>query len=236
MHKLNQSQMQMFILYFKSVYLLRFSYENVLMPALQGAENANLHDKSSCHYSVNSVMLASSLVIDHLARTLKIGRKLSFLNQKKEPFVSYIKSQADIIDARNKIQHINDEIRTNGSGPMLGSVLWVASNGDHLMMSLRSPAMSETIPGLIIDTRTGKTTMEIAYVFNEKYLDLKSAYNSAISFSEFVKGSIKIENGDPVDIFSDIIAMRMNFTLTPIQFAQKVDAPDGLMPTGDRSC
>lgn len=209
--------MQMYVLYFKSIQLLRHSYEAIFLPALKEAEFADSLDSAHSEKSVVSVMTGASLVIDHLARSLKISRKLACLNQKKPPFSDYIENQSWVIVARNKIQHINDEIKTDGSGPILGSVLWINTDGDHYIVSMKSRIKNETIPGLIIETRTGKTTMNVAYVHNDKYLDLETAYKSAINLSEHVRTSlvIKDKNGNACNIFNDVIHIKFRLQIVP---------------------
>ena len=215
MRSLTKKEADLYFLYFKCVSLLKYNYENELLRIKHEIEEKSKSGASVEYIEVIAAMSAITGVIDALARTLKVSRKLSSLNQKGVEFKFYISSQDWVIDARNKVQHINDEIKNNNTGLILGSLIW-ANGTSHYLLSLNSPFPGEQIPGLVIDTHTGKTLMELAYVYNERYLDIPRAFDGAMEFSKYVKSGFvaKDENGNIQELADNHIFAKMDISLS----------------------
>ena len=215
MRSLSEKEAGLYFLYFKCVSLLKYNYENELLRIKHEIEEKCKSGASVEYFEVIAAMSAITGVIDALARTLKVSRKLSSLNQKGVEFKLYIASQDWVIEARNKVQHINDEIRNNNTSPVLGSLIW-ANGTSHYLLSLSSPFPGEKIPGLVIDTYTGQTLMELAYVYNERYLDIPRAFEGAMEFSNYIKNACvtKDEHGNIQELVDNYIFTKMDISLS----------------------
>lgn len=214
MRNLTQKEMELYLLYFKSIALLEHGYECLLLGAINNIEAAcALNERVDVNHVI-AAMSAVTTVIDALARTLKISRKLSGLNQKGDDFHRYIESQDWVVEARNKVQHINEEVRKGNTGPILGSLVWCTDN-HHYMLSLTTPFPGEQIPGLVIDTVANKTIMDMAYVYNDRYLNVPRAYSGAKIFSDFIKSKLifKDDGGNVLDVPVNYLFVKMEFDL-----------------------
>jgi hypothetical protein len=210
MRNLTKQESDLYFLFFKTVALLRNSYEDVFIPLKIKIESESIVADGIKFSHVVSAMSAITAVIDSLARTVKVSRKLSGVSQKGEQFKEYLHSQSWVVEARNNVQHINEQVRKDNSGPILGSVLW-CNGPKHYILSLNDHQHIKEIPGLIIDTHTEKALIEIAYVYNERYLDIKAAYEGALEFYKFIKASfiLKDEHGNELDSEGGFIGMVM---------------------------
>src|SRR5579884_1538626 len=65
-------------------------------------------------------------LIDHLERYRKIALSIPILNQKCAECRALINSLGGLKDVRDQIQHINNEIENEYTGPLLGSIFWVS--------------------------------------------------------------------------------------------------------------
>lgn len=214
MRNLTKKEAELYFLYFKCVSLLKYNYENELIRIKNEIEEQCNSGKNVEYFEVIAAMSAITAVIDALARTLKVSRKLSALNQKGTEFKSYIASQDWVIDARNMVQHINEEVKNSNTGPILGSLIW-ANGSSHYLLSLSSSFPGEEVPGLVIDTHTGKTLMDLAYVYNDRYLDIPRAFSGAMEFSKYVKSGfvLKDENGNTQELVDNHIFVKMDISL-----------------------
>lgn len=138
-------------------------------------------------------------LIDHLVRYEKIVFVLPRLNQKTAEFRSLRDAMGGIKDIRDQLQHINNDIENNYTGPLLGAVCWV-SGQRQFIASFHDIGRTRSSPGIILDTRTGTHAQQFCYVYNDKYYDLGRAIDGLRTFNKFVNARVRVEvDGKPYD-------------------------------------
>jgi hypothetical protein len=152
-------------------------------------------------------------LIDHLVRYEKIAFVLPRLNQKTAEYRALSDAMGDIKDIRNQLQHINNDIENDHTGPLLGAVCWV-SGRRQFIASFHDLGRTRSSPGIVLDTRTGTYAQEFCYVYNDKYHDLGRAIDSVRTFNKFVNSCVRVEvdgkQYDPKDHFAALcIELRM---------------------------
>lgn len=144
-------------------------------------------------------------LIDHLVRYEKIAFVLPRLNQKTAEYRALGDAMGDIKDIRDQLQHINNDIENDYTGPLLGAVCWV-SGQRQLIASFHDIGRPRSSPGIIFDTRTGTYAQEFCYVYNDKYHDLGRAIEGVRTFNDFVNSQVRVEvdgkQYDPKDHFA----------------------------------
>lgn len=138
-------------------------------------------------------------LIDHLVRYEKIVFVLPRLNQKTAKFRALRDAMGGIKDIRDQLQHINNDIENNYTGPLLGAVCWV-SGQRQFIASFHDIGRPRSSPGIILDTRTGTHAQQFCYVYNDKYYDLGRAIDGLRTFNKFVNAQVRVEvDGKPYD-------------------------------------
>lgn len=154
-------------------------------------------------------------LVDHLVRYEKIAFSLPMLNQKSAEFRAFRAAMGKLKDIRNQLQHINNEIENDGSGPLLGAVCWI-SNGDQFLVSFNDLGRERSSPGIVLDTHTGQYFHVFCYVYNDVYHDLGGAIAGMQSFNAFVNATVKVEtDGKPYDPKDHFSALKIKFQLPP---------------------
>ncbi|MDD5586831.1 MAG: hypothetical protein PHY92_07755 [Alphaproteobacteria bacterium] len=133
-------------------------------------------------------------LIDHLERYRKIALSFPKFNKRSLEYKSLMSSTGELRGVRNQLQHINNDIVNDYTGPLLGIVCW-ASDLKQFIAAFHDIGRQRSSPGLIFDTATGKYTQEFCYIYNEKYYDLKKAIMGVEVFNRYIKTKIKIQIG-----------------------------------------
>lgn len=143
-------------------------------------------------------------LIDHLVRYEKIAFVLPRLNQKAAEYRALGDAMGDIKDIRDQLQHINNDIENDYTGPLLGAICWL-SGQRQFIASFHDIGRPRSSPGIILDTRTGTYAQEFCYVYNDKYHDLGRAIEGLRTFNKFVNSGVRVEvdgkQYDPKDHF-----------------------------------
>jgi len=112
---------------------------------------------------------------------------------------------------RNQLQHINNDIENDYTGPLLGAICWV-SGLRQFIVSFHDIGRSRTSPGLVLDTRTGRYLHEFCYVYNDAYHDLGRAIEGMRTFNNFISSQVRIElNGKPYEPNEHFAALCIEF-------------------------
>jgi hypothetical protein len=150
-------------------------------------------------------------LIDHLDRYRKIALSIPKLNQKSVEYRALINSMGELKDVRDQIQHINNDIENEYTGPLLGSIFWISGTKQFIAM-FHDVGRKRSAPGAIFDTRTGKYVHNFCYVYNDKYHDLEKAIDGVKSFNIYLNSIIKIQIADKdYNIKDHFSAMWMEF-------------------------
>jgi hypothetical protein len=116
-----------------------------------------------------------------------------------------------LTNVRNQFQHINNHIRNQNSGPLLGSVCW--TNGTtQFIASLPDVGPPQSVPGIYMDTKTGAFAAKFCYVYNDDFYDLGAAIDGMRSFQQYIDELIRVKL-DGVDF-----VQRERFMATRVDF------------------
>jgi hypothetical protein len=154
-------------------------------------------------------------LIDNLVRYQKILNVTPKVSQKEKSIVKYNKVLEPLKQARNQIQHINNDIENTFSGPLLGSICWNRGRTQYIV-SLGDIGRSRSTPGIVLDTHTGRFVAELCYVYNETYHDLHKAVSETQAIHEWLSNTITITIDDAAyDPNSHFQAFKAEFNLNP---------------------
>ena len=155
-------------------------------------------------------------LVDQLERYRKIASVVPRLNQKGLEFRALEKALRPLTTTRNQFQHINNHVRNDNSGPLLGSVCWVNGSAQFIA-SLPDLGPTRSIPGIYLDTKTGEFGQQFCYIYNNEYHDLGTALEGMRFFQKYVDGSIQVSiDGTAFIQKNHFIAMRAEFKLGSI--------------------
>jgi hypothetical protein len=154
-------------------------------------------------------------LIDNLVRYQKILNVTPKVSQREQSIVKYNKALEPLKQARNQIQHINNDIENSFSGPLLGSICWNRGLTQYVI-SLGDIGRSRSTPGIVLDTHTGRFVAELCYVYNETYHDLHKAVSETQEIHEWLSNTINITiDNAPYDPNSHFQALKLEFNLKP---------------------
>jgi hypothetical protein len=138
-------------------------------------------------------------LLDHITRYLKIARSVPCLNQSKPEFRALTSGVGKITEARDQIQHVNNDIENNNLGPLLGGVCWVTDKRQYLV-NLHDIGRKRSSPGIVYDTQEDRYLTDLCYTYGNTYYDLSKAIAAIRAFNDYVHGTVQIElNGKPFD-------------------------------------
>lgn len=198
-------------------YLLTDHLINTRGPVLREFEFALCEKRQGLDHVLDVYNYVFAL-IDHLVRYEKIAFVLPRLNQKTAEYRMLSDAMGDIKDIRNQIQHINNDIENDYTGPLLGAVCWV-SGQRQFIASFNDIGRRRSSPGISLDTRTGAFTQEFCYIYNDKYHDLGRAIEGMRAFNKFVSSQIRVEvDGTQYD-------PKEHFTALCIEFQIPIKSP-----------
>ena len=154
-------------------------------------------------------------LVDQLERYRKIASVVPKLNQKAAEFRAMEATLRPLTNVRNQFQHINNHIRNQNSGPLLGAVCWTKGTAQYIA-SLPDIGSTQSVPGISIDTKTGAFVHEFCYVYNDELFDLGAAINGMRLFQQYIDALVQIKVDD-LDFIQrqHFIAMRADFKLSP---------------------
>jgi len=150
-------------------------------------------------------------LVDQLERYRKIASVVPRLSQKSAEFRAMEASLRPLTNVRNQFQHINNHIRNENSGPLLGAVCWTNEN-TQFMATLPDLGSARTVPGIPVDTKTGAYTSQFCYVYNDDYFDLGAAIDAMRAFQQYIDQAVQIQvDGKGFVSGEHFIAIRTEF-------------------------
>jgi hypothetical protein len=102
-------------------------------------------------------------LIDDLVRYQKIVFSLPVFSQKSPECRALNAAMGELKEVRNQLQHINNDIENEQSGPLLGAVCWIKGRSQFIA-SFNDISRRRSTPGIVLDTQTGKYLHEFCYV------------------------------------------------------------------------
>lgn len=177
------------------------SFERAIASGTQSLENV---------YEIYNYIHA---VIDVSVRYQKIANVLPRISQKGPEVSALNQALLNFKEARNQIQHVNNDIENEYTGPLMGSVCWV--NGDsQFLVSLNDIGRQRWAPGIVLDTNTGKFLNEICYILNDQYLDISRAVKGIQDFQAWIDKCVVVEiGGRPFSPLEHYAALMFKFGL-----------------------
>ena len=153
-------------------------------------------------------------LVDQLERYRRIASVVPKLSQKTPEFRAMEVTLKPLTNVRNQFQHINNHIRNQNSGPLLGAVCWTKGTAQYIA-SLPDIGSPRSVPGISMDTRTGAFVHEFCYVYNDDFFDLGAAINGMRLFQQYIDAlvQIKVDGADFIQK-QHFIAMRADFKLS----------------------
>jgi hypothetical protein len=130
-------------------------------------------------------------LIDNLVRYQKVLNVMPTVNQRKDTVAKYNKILNPLKEARNQIQHINNDIDNSFSGPLLGSVCWNKGPTQYIV-SLGDIGRARSTPGVWFDTQSRSFVSELCYIYNETYHDLRKATSETTAIHKWLSSSTTI--------------------------------------------
>lgn len=152
-------------------------------------------------------------LVDQLERYRKIASVVPRLNQKGAEFRALEKALRPLTTIRNQFQHINNHVRNDNLGPLLGSVCWINGKAQFIA-SLPDLGPPRSVPGISLDTKTGAFEQQLCYIHNDDFYDLGIALDGMRSFQRYVDCLIQVSIDGTAFIQKDnFIALRVEFEL-----------------------
>lgn len=150
-------------------------------------------------------------LIDNLARYQKIAFSIPRLNYKDPPHRTLASALGKIKDARDQLQHLNNDIENENTGPLLGAVSWVSSQTEYCVL-LHDVGRKRSSPGIAFDTLTDTYTMRFCFTYGDDCYDLGRALEGVRVFNEYALSRVRIEiDGKPYRAEDHYMALRSSF-------------------------
>jgi hypothetical protein len=167
-------------------------------------------------------------LVDSLARYQKIAFSLPRFNYKDPACRALDLALGKIKEARNQLQHINNDIENDNSGPLLGGVGWVSNQIEYLAL-LNDVGRQRSSPGIAFDTWTDTYTMNFCFTYGDDSYDLGRALQGVRTFNDYVLSRVRIEiNGKPYRAEENYMAVRSSFrrvALSPLTDPNQLPPP-----------
>lgn len=153
-------------------------------------------------------------LVDHLVRYRKIAAVIPRISQKSTEFRALESSLHPLTAIRNQFQQINNHIENKNSGPLLGSVCWSSQNA-QFVASFNDVGRRRTVPGVWMDTQTGRFGLQFCYIYNDSYYDLEKAILGMREFQKYMDHFCTVQIDEKDFAQEDhFMALRVEFKLS----------------------
>jgi hypothetical protein len=197
--------------------------ETIGGPAIQRMEDALAEGKQGLNHVLDIFNYVFSL-IDHLVRFQKIAASLPKFSQKSAEFRALHSKMGDLKNVRNQLQHINNDIQNDYTGPLLGAISW-ANKSTQFMTTFWDVGRERRFSGTTFKAMEDSFGIGLRYIYNEKDHNLDLALEGAREFNAFILRSVKIEtDGKPYNVEEHFVALRVS--ITPIEDHEQGKAPN----------
>ncbi len=140
-------------------------------------------------------------LIDHLVRYQKIVFSIPRLSSKSKEHCALNEALGNLKDVRDQLQHINNDIENDYTGPLLGAVSWVSLCGKKNYLAMfNDMGRDRSSPSLVFDTQEGKYVQNFSFIYNGQYYDLGKAIEGVKKFHVYIKSLVQINvDGKPYE-------------------------------------
>jgi hypothetical protein len=193
--KINARLAQAVVLLDRQYRILERIYETatITLERLQAAMNSG----STTLELVLDVYAQVLSLIDNFARYQKTATSLPRFNQRSAEHRALAAAMGSIVDARNQLQHLNNDIENDNQGPLLGGIAWVSTNRNYVI-SLNDVGRKRSVPGIAYDTRERRFVSDFCFTYGNTLFDLAKAMSGIRDFNKYVTGIVRIEiDGKP---------------------------------------
>lgn len=161
-------------------------------------------------------------LIDSFARYQKTAFSIPRLNQKDAEYRALETAMGDIKDARDQLQHLNNDIENDNTGPLLGGVVWARGNRSYIV-ALNDVGRDRSTPGIAYDTHEKRHVSDFCFTYGDKHYDLAKAFSGIQIFQAWVNRKVRIEiDGQPYEDEKHFISICAAFlTETEVQALQR---------------
>lgn len=150
-------------------------------------------------------------LLDAVVRYHKMAHTMPAFN-KRDPLYRRLDEAVDHFkDARNQIQHLNNDVANDFSGPLMGAVTW--PNGvQNYNAVFNDVGRVRQIGLLIFDTAKDQFVNGLCYVYNDKYYDLDAALAAIRTFHADLTSRFSLKAGEvDFDQLSNIAAFHVSY-------------------------
>jgi hypothetical protein len=193
--RINARLAQAAVLLDRQYRILERVYESALgtLEHLQGAMDSG----SPTLDAVLDVYAQVLSLIDNFARYQKTALSVPCLNQKSPEHRALASAMGTIVDARNQLQHLNNDIENDNYGPLLGGVAWV-NNKRNYVVSLNDVGRKRSVPGIAFDTKEHRFVSDFCFTYGNTLFDLAKAMKGVREFNQYVASIVHVEiDGKP---------------------------------------
>jgi hypothetical protein len=131
-------------------------------------------------------------LIDNFARYQKTALSIPGLSQKSPEHRAFAAAMGNIVDARNQLQHLNNDIENENTGPLLGGVAWVKDKRNYVV-ALNDIGRKRSVPGIPFDTKNLRYVSDFCFAYGNSLFDLAKAMNGVREFNRYIYGIVRIE-------------------------------------------
>lgn len=152
-------------------------------------------------------------LLDSVVRYHKMAHTLPGISKKNLPYRRLDDAVDHFKDARNQIQHLNNDVINDFSGPLMGAITWPngVKNYNALLNDVGRVRSTRT---LTFDTKTASFAHGLCYVYNEKHYDLDAAVSVIHEFHSNLISKMVIRAGEAdFDPLSNIAAFEVSYEI-----------------------
>lgn len=131
-------------------------------------------------------------LIESFARYQKTAFSIPCLNQKDPAYRALTAALGDIKDARDQLQHVNNDIQNDNYGPLLGGIGWTSGKRNYLV-GLNDIGRKRSSPGIPFDTHNHRYITDFCFTYGDKLFDLSKAMAGVRAFNSYLASAVRIE-------------------------------------------
>jgi hypothetical protein len=150
-------------------------------------------------------------LLDAVVRYHKMAHSLPGVSKKEVLYRRLDKAIDHFKGARNQIQHLDNDVVNEFSGPLMGAVTW-PNDVTNYSAVLNDVGRERKIGLLAFDTVEGKFVNGFCYVYNDKYYDLDAAVSAINTFHADLMSRMVLKVGETdFDPLSNISVLHVSY-------------------------
>ena len=185
-------------LFKRHVYLLKRHSENQenIVKRLE-----TLIDKKSSN-KINEVLDLFNYVflfVDLSVRLQKIAYSIPRISHKSDEYRAFEKELKNLKEVRNKFQHINNEVASDGTDHLLGTISWFSNSKIYAasFQDISRERSGKSIPFEVTADQKLIVHQNLCYVMESNHYDLENIFKACIELQKYIDSKFKLkdENG-----------------------------------------